>query len=408
MDVSPTIYYRQKAGHLVETVEATLRFMQPSPLGSVVLLIAGQRYERHMDAVNDFGEERLEYEVPEWNGTIPARLEVNTNKRATFSLSLTAARKWTVFVVPHTHLDVGFTDYVGKVAEIQSRELEEALGLIHEHPDFRFTTDGSWDVQQFLATRSNRLQQEFLGAVRRDQLGVPANYANLLTGYASLETLYRSLYYSKWLSRTYGTPFDYASTTDVPTYSGAYPSILASAGIKYWVAGPNADRAPFRLREKWNQVSPFWWEGPDGKKVLFWYARAYREMVSIFGLPPQVGAGYDSLPIFLGPYSNDAYKPDAVLLNGSQEENVTLYPQTASVVGEWNKKFAYPKMRYATFEDFFSYIDERYGRDLPHIRATWDHSGRTASAPTRFTPQLTGRTSPARFPLKSFLPSRIR
>jgi hypothetical protein len=63
---------------------------------------------------------------------------------------------------------------------------------------------------------------------------LPADYFNLLTGYASLETLYRSLYYSKSLSREFGLPFDYATTTDVPSYTGAYPSVLASSGIKYW------------------------------------------------------------------------------------------------------------------------------------------------------------------------------
>ncbi|MGH9343701.1 MAG: glycosyl hydrolase-related protein, partial [Terriglobia bacterium] len=180
----------------------------------------------------------------------------------------------------------------------------------------------------------------------------------------SLETTYRSLYYSKWLSRTYGVPFDYASSTDVPTYTGAYPSILASAGIKYWVAGPNSDRAPLRLREQWNRKSPFWWQGPDGSKVLFWYARAYRELVSLFGLPFQETAGYDALPVFLQPFSNPGYKPDAILVNGSQAENVELDPQTATVVLEWDRNFAYPKLQYATFDDFFRYIDQHYGDRL--------------------------------------------
>ena len=60
----------------------------------------------------------------------------------------------------------------------------------------------------------------------------PANYANLLTGFPTAETLIRSFYASANFSRTHGTPFDYATITDVPSYSWSYASILASAGIK--------------------------------------------------------------------------------------------------------------------------------------------------------------------------------
>ncbi len=65
-------------------------------------------------------------------------------------VSLTPERKWTIYVVPHTHLDVGYTDYQGKVAETQARVLSQADALITEHPDFRFSMDGSWNLQQLL------------------------------------------------------------------------------------------------------------------------------------------------------------------------------------------------------------------------------------------------------------------
>lgn len=130
---------------------------------------------------------------------------------------------------------------------------------------------------------------------------MPADYFNLLTGYASLETLYRSLYYSKSLSNEYHLPFNYVTTTDVPTYTGAYPSVLASAGIKYWAVGGNGDRAPVLAHERWDEKSPFWWEGPDGKKVLFWYSRGYMQLGRMFTLNPQNPQIKASLPLVLDP-----------------------------------------------------------------------------------------------------------
>jgi alpha-mannosidase len=226
-------------------------------------------------------------------------------------------------------------------------------------------TDGSWNLQQLFETRSKARRDQVLGLIRTDKIGVPADYFNLLTGYASLETLYRSLYNSKGVSREFGLPFDYATTTDVPSYTSTYPSVLASSGIKYWAVGGNQDRATILAHEQWNEESPFWWEGPDGEKVLFWYSRGYAQIGSVFCANPQNNAIYQSLPIFLAPYDTSGYKPDAALIYGAQDENTDLHPYFATFATTWNQAFAYPRLQYATFNDFLSYVDKNFGATLP-------------------------------------------
>ena len=364
-DVVPTVFYQQKEGKLVELVDAYLRFGKNNPVGHAVLTLNGKSYSADIAARNDFGEERVEFEVLEWQGTASATLTVTAGMQRKFNLSLTAERKWTLFVVPHTHVDIGYTDYQGKVAENQAETLVEAAGLIKKYPDFRFATDGSWNLQQLMETRPQSERDEILGLIRSDKIGVPADYFNLLTGYASLETLYRSLYYTKSLSHEYNLPFDYATTTDVPSYTGAYPSVLASAGIKYWAVGANQDRAPVLTHELWNEKSPFWWEGPDGKRVLFWYSWGYSQIGRFFTLDPTNALIHDSLPQLLASYDKPAYKPDAVLMYGAQDENTDLRPQLATFATAWNESYAYPKLRYSTFADFFKYVDQHYGAQLP-------------------------------------------
>ena len=364
-DVTPTVFYRRKSGRLVELVDAYLRFEEPVPEGLAVLTMSGNSYNARITARDRFGEERIEFEVPEWQGRVPATLKVTAGTQQTMPLSLMAERKWTVYVVPHTHVDVGYTDYQGKVAENQASTLTEAATLIKEHPDFRFATDGSWNLRQLLETRSAPEQNEILNLIRTDKIGVPADYFNLLTGYASLETLYRSLYYTKSLSRTYDLPFNYVTTTDIPSYTGAYPSVLASAGIKYWAVGANQDRAPVLAHEQWNEKSPFWWKGPDGKKVMFWYGWSYMQIWRFFTLEATNAKIYESVPQFLAPYDKPEYKPDAVLMYGAQGENTDLHPDLATFAPIWNQAYAYPRLQYATFADFFKYIDEHFGRELP-------------------------------------------
>ena len=236
-DVVPTVFYQRREGKLVELVDAYLRFGQKNPIGHAVLTLSGKSYSAEVAARNDFGEERVEFEVLEWQGTAAATLKVTAGMQRNFNAPLTAERKWTLFVVPHTHVDIGYTDYQGKVAENQAETLVEAADLMKKYPDFRFATDGSWNLQQLMETRPQPERDEILGLIRSNKIGVPVDYFNLLTGYASLETLYRSMYYTKSLSREYSLPFDYATTTDVPSYTGAYPSVLASAGVKYWAVG---------------------------------------------------------------------------------------------------------------------------------------------------------------------------
>lgn len=364
-DVVPTVFYRQKNGKLVELVDAYLRFQRPIPGGQALFTLNGKTYSADISPRSEFGEERVEFEVPEWQGNAVANLEVIAGAHHRFSLSLTAERKWTVFVVPHTHVDIGYTDYQGKVAENQANTLVEAASLIKGYPEFRFTTDGSWNLQQLLEMRSEPERNEILGLMRAGKIGVPANYFNLLTGYASLETLYRSLYYTKSLSREYRLPFDYATTTDVPSYTGAYPSVLASVGVKYWAVGGNQDRAPVLAHEQWNERSPFWWEGPDGNKVLFWYGWSYQQIWRFFTLDPTNAIIHESLPQFLAPYDRPEYTPDAVLMYGAQVENTDLHPQLATFAARWNGAYTYPKLQYATFTAFFNYLDRHYGAKLP-------------------------------------------
>jgi hypothetical protein len=91
-------------------------------------------------------------------------------------------------VVPHEHIDVGYTDYDSKVAELHSRVLDEALDLAARVPDFRFTVDGFWTVEQFLRGRSPERVARLAEAVKAGQILIPANYASQLTGFASLES----------------------------------------------------------------------------------------------------------------------------------------------------------------------------------------------------------------------------
>ena len=369
-EIQPTIFYKQQQGQLQEMVDVFIRYAKPANASdSVDLAIAGKHYHQTLRGKQDFGEEKVQFAVTEFSPGSRAELTWSGEGRHQHrDQTVDPGKKWTLLLVPHIHLDVGYTDYQAKVAAIQSRVIDEAMDLTAQHPDFRFSIDGEWDLAQFLKTRTPAEQQRAITAIQKQQLFVPAQYASLLTGFSTAETLIRSLYGSANFSREHNTPFNYANITDVPSYTWSYASILASAGLKYFLAGSDNVRAPVLMQGRLNENSPFWWEGPDGQKVLLWYSRHYMQMQLMFGLPPEIEAGHETIPLFLQMYERPTYRANSTIIFGTQVENTDLFPQQAELAGQWNNVYAYPRMQYSGFYDALKNIADQFGDNIPTVR----------------------------------------
>jgi len=366
--VEPTVFYNESESQLRELTDVTVTLNTKVTKGAVSLAIGNQSFSAELANADDFGQQRFQFAVPELTEKTPGRVTIRVNGKVYRSdVQLSPQRKWTVYVVPHAHLDIGFTDYQAKVAEIHNRNVDKLLDEIEEHPEMRFSLDGSWIVRQYLMSRNTQTQDRLLRLVRERKIAVPVQLANLMTGYPTLEELFRSTSYSQWLHQKEGIPFEYANITDVPSYTWSYPSVLSSLGVKYFLAAANSDRGPILLYGRWNEKSPFWWQGPDGNKVLMSYSRQYSQINFICGMPPQEAACRQSLPTFLEQYESPSYKPDAVLMYGSQAENTDLIPGEPQFVKAWNARYAYPKMVLATFPEYMHYVEQNYGPALDTV-----------------------------------------
>jgi hypothetical protein len=364
--VTPTIFYKSNEAGAAEIIEADVRLHELAGHGRVTLVLGNQKFTAPLANTHDFGEQRFDFEVPEFPAESAAELKIECNGRTrVFPQKLVPAKKWNIFAVPHEHLDVGYSDYQGKVAEVQSRVIDEAMEIARRDPNFRFSVDGYWCAEEFLANRSPEDQQQFLEFVRQGRIIVPPEYANLLTGLATPETLIRSLYGGYQFNHEHGGSFTYANITDVPSYTGSYPSILASAGLKYFLHASNGYRGPFIMLSRMNEKSPWYWQGPDGKRILTWSSLSYHQSRIMFGLPPRLPAIRDSLPIFLQSYTRPDYKSDGVIVFGTQWENTDLNPDQMGDFPEWNKLYAYPKIHVSGVGEAMNYIARQMGDAVP-------------------------------------------
>jgi alpha-mannosidase len=362
----PTIFYRKSSTGLNEIVDIFPALHAGAAAnGSITLSIDGRKFTQPLALNGEFGEAHLHFPVPQWHGVEQATVTIAGHR---FSEKLTAAKKWTLDIVPQEHLDIGFTDYAPKVAELQSESVDGVLDILHDYPNFRWSLDGSWIAQKYLAGRSPERQERFLAAVRAGQIVIPPQFANQLTGVASLEGLIRSLDYSHTLAKKIDLPIGAANITDVPSYSWSYASVLHDAGIKYLAAGSNSWRAPIQLIGHWNEKSPFYWEGPDGGRVMMWYSRAYLQLASMYGNPPTLPAVKDATPVFLQAYTRPDYIANSVIIYGSQLENTPLSRAQVALPEEWAKGYAYPRMVFTTFKAAMASLDKQFAGQLKVYR----------------------------------------
>src|SRR5215216_6830016 len=133
-EATPTVFFKREAGQMSEVVSVLVNWRRLTPRGTVTLLVGAWRSTQPFACEREFGEQRLEFLVPEFTAGTQSRIDVKLNaQNFRYTQSLRPAKKWTIFLVPHQHLDVGYSDFQTKLAELHSRVIDEAMQMSEEH-----------------------------------------------------------------------------------------------------------------------------------------------------------------------------------------------------------------------------------------------------------------------------------
>jgi len=307
-----------------------------------------------------FGEWHARLAIPALDAPSEVRLRVIVDGSTVVheTVEMRPGRRWTLHVIPHVHLDLGYTDHAAKVMELHSRNLDRAVGILANTPDWAFTVDGTVIVDDYLRTRRTSSVDGVVAALRSGRLGLNAYSMLFLTGLASLEECYRAAYAARRLGDEFGIPVDVAHLTDVPSYSSALPSLLADLGIDRFVGIQNHGRAATVDSDELHLASPVRWAGPDGAEVVTFFADAYAQLRFLFGDPVTVAGGAAILPRLLGRFERPDYLPTHFPIVGSHSDNEDVAGGYADLVERWNRTYAWPRMTFSTFTDYFDAIEE--------------------------------------------------
>ena len=185
-----------------------------------------------------------------------------------------------VIVVCKTHFDIGYTHRVKDIVSYYrgpmiTRALDNIDRSADLPPEQQFTwISPGWVMKQVTVPgqdQSPELRNRLNQAIQSGRILTHAMPFTLEADCLDAEPMARGFVFSDFIARQYGQPLSRsAKSTDVPSQPGALATVLARGGVDFihigcnWPSGYVHDLPPL-----------FWWEGPDGDRVMCMYSPIY-------------------------------------------------------------------------------------------------------------------------------------
>jgi hypothetical protein len=348
------------------------------PGGTTTISVPGQD---PMDAKLKPGFNRVQFTVNEVKVPTPMRITITRPGHALFAeeITLQPVRHRELWVIHHSHNDIGYSDLQVDVEKKQLKNLRDAVALFNrtahypKEARFKWNTEIMWAVDSYLATATEQEKKEFIDVVKAGGIGLNAFYTNQLTGICRPEELIRLTDVARRVAKDYGVTVNDAMISDIPGSTWATVAALAQGGIKYFSSGPNffpglvggGDRVGY-FNNTWGD-RPFYWVSASGQeKVLFWVAgRGYS---AFHGGTVGKSGSEPATKIFdyMRQLDGQHYPYDMVQLRYTIiADNGPTDPDLPDFVKEWNEKYVSPRFVVSTTSAMFEEFERRWGATLP-------------------------------------------
>lgn len=289
---------------------------------------------------------------------------------ASASIRLRPLRPWTLYLVQHSHTDIGYTDLPSRISVDHLEFIDEAVrscDLTDSYPEaarFRWTCEGTWAVERYLATRPPAMVAAFLERVRQGRIEVTALSMNM-TDLASEEVYVRAFLPIARL-RERGISIRGAMQCDVNGYPWCLPELLQDVGVTGFAGGINQTRStlPYEFPRAIE------WRSPSSGSVLAWRGEHYM-FANTLGFRESLEKVLARLPGYLVSLEKRGFPYRSVLLQmaGYFTDNAAPCHRASDLVREWNERFAFPRVRLATLSEALDAI--RCEGDAPVTAKAW-------------------------------------
>lgn len=303
-------------------------------------------------------------------------------------------------LIHHSHTDFGFTDLESTTWKLHVDYIRQALGHAEatQHDayesQFRWTCEVTMAVEQFLAEATPEERKSFDRAVERGQIEVASMPFNGLFMMSRAE-------WNDTQRRLQPIRGKYGSTTAMQNDVNGFPwgliPGLIDEGVNLVWMGCNSDTSlPLT-----DTPSAWWWQGPDGRRILVWSSQHYCSGYYLFhrhewrrGVvpsagdvwfnPPSAGETWDPSPTNLAvakelldenlpratahyPYQTIAFQ----VTNMWRMDNDPPSGHICDFVRAWNAAGHTPRLILSTPKIFAESLRKELGDSLPVRRGDW-------------------------------------
>ncbi|MFN8494772.1 MAG: hypothetical protein U0350_44630 [Caldilineaceae bacterium] len=174
----------------------------------------------------------------------------------------------TIYLIHHSHTDIGYTSDQPMVWDMHTRFIDEALDLAERYAAsesdgaFRWTVETTAMLQYWLRHASSAAIDRLLALEKAGRVEVTGMYLNITPLYDG-DQIIESLQPVGELRRTYGFDIRHAMNCDVNGENWPLVDLLLDAGIEGFTMAINTHfGGPVRPRPL-----PFLWQGPSGRTL---------------------------------------------------------------------------------------------------------------------------------------------
>jgi alpha-mannosidase len=180
-------------------------------------------------------------------------------------------QKATFHLTGNSHIDAAWLWPWTETVDVVKRTFGTALQLMYEYPQYTYTQSAA-QYNDWMAQKYPEMNAEIAQRIKEGRWEVVGGMwvepdLNMPDG----ESLVRQLLVGKrWYKQAYGVDVRIGWNPDSFGYTWQLPQIYKKSGVDYFVTQKmtwnDTNQLPFKL---------FWWESPDGSKVLAYFPHDY-------------------------------------------------------------------------------------------------------------------------------------
>lgn len=319
-----------------------------------------------------------------------------------------------IFLVHHTHMDIGYTDQPLHVLDQQLSFLDQAVAMGMANQEFHWTIESAYLLKDYCRNRQPEQVDRLMSLLKTGQFELGAFEVQPLTELMTAEELAESVGYAVNVGQREGFAVQTALLDDICGFAAGLPSALAAAGIRYLLCGAGA----FQAFLPWANLPHFFYLEDKAKQRLLLYnlginrteiPQQARELIAVYGMaanfifnpwrdyfagknPGQCPE--DAFAQFARRLEQEKYPYEEVLLQYGGDNRWPL-ADLLDLIAKINAENKLPPLELTTPSHFMHFMEDKYGAAMPVCRGI-------------LTDPWITRVNPAPAPLKTFLAAQRR